>query len=111
DELFLQQLGCEGPMARTVEDAARLLAVQAGFDRRVPLSLTEALPSPDASDLQGATKGLRIGWLGSIWPDLPLAPGVRALCESALKTFADLGCEVETQQLDVPRDQNLTTCR
>ncbi|WP_093163149.1 amidase [Variovorax sp. YR216] len=108
EELFFQQLGCEGPMARTVEDAARLLSVQAGFDRRVPLSLPDGLPSPDALRLDGDTKGLRIGWLGSIWPDLPLAPGVRELCERALKTFSDLGCIVDACQLDVPREQNWT---
>lgn len=108
DELFLQQLGTEGPMARTVEDAARLLAVQAGFDRRLPLSLTEALPAPDTMRLDSDPKGLRIGWLGSLWPDLPLAPGVRELCERALRTFRDLGCEVDTHQLDVPREQNWT---
>jgi amidase len=108
DELFLQQLGTEGPMARTVEDAARLLAVQAGFDARVPLSLTGALPSPDMLQLDGEVKGLRIGWLGSLWPELPLEPGVRELCESALQTFRDLGCEVEPCQLEVPREQNWT---
>lgn len=108
EELFMQQLGTEGPMARSVEDTARLLAVQAGFDTRVPLSLPDALPSPDAIQLDGDMKGLRIGWLGSLWPDLPLAPGVRELCESALKTFADIGCEVEAHQLDVPREQNWT---
>ena len=108
DELFMQQLGCEGPMARTVEDAARLLAVQAGFDDRVPLSLQDKLPSPDTLQLEGDVKGLRIGWLGSVWPDLPLAPGVRELCEHALQTFHDLGCTVEPHQLDVPRDQNWT---
>ena len=95
-------------MARTVEDAARLLAVQAGFDPRLPLSLEGALPSPDALRLDGETRGLRIGWLGSLWPDLPLAPGVRELCERALQTFRDLGCEVDTHQLDVPREQNWT---
>ena len=108
DELFLQQLGTEGPMARTVEDAARLLAVQAGFDPRLPLSLTEALPAPDTMQLDSDPKGLRIGWLGSLWPDLPLAPGVRELCERALQTFRDLGCEVDAHQLDVPREQNWT---
>ena len=108
EELFLQQLGCEGPMARTVEDAARLLAVQAGFDPRVPLSLEGALPSPDALTLEGEVKGLRIGWLGSIWDDLPLAPGVRELCERGLQTFRDLGCVVEPCRLDVPREQNWT---
>jgi amidase len=108
EELFFQQLGTEGPMARTVEDAARLLAVQAGFDARVPLSLTDALPSPDVLNLDADVNGLRIGWLGSIWPDLPLAPGVRELCEAALQTFRDLGCEVGEHRLAVPREQNWT---
>jgi amidase len=105
-ELFFQQLGIEGPMARTVEDAARLLAVQAGFDARVPLSSPDALPSPDTLQLEGETRGLRVGWLGSIWPDLPLAPGIRELGEQALGTFRSLGCEVEACTLDVPREQN-----
>jgi len=108
EELFFQQLGCEGPMARTVEDAARLLAVQAGFDARVPLALPDALPAPDAIRLDGDARGLRIGWLGSIWPELPLAPGVLSLGESALKVFQDLGCEVAPCRLDVPREQNWT---
>ena len=106
DDLFFQQLGTEGPMARTVEDAARLLAVQAGHDPRLPLSLTDTLPSPDTLQIEGETKGLRIGWLGSIWPDLPLDPGVREVCERALATFRTLGCELEACQLDVPREQN-----
>lgn len=105
-ELFFQQLGCEGPMARTVEDAARLLAVQAGFDTRVPLSSPHALPSPDDIALDGDGKGLRIGWLGSVWPELPLAPGVRELGEQALGTFRTIGCEVEPCTLDVPREHN-----
>jgi amidase len=106
DELFFQQLGTEGPMARTVEDTARLLCVQAGYDRRVPLSLTDALPSPDALQIDGETRGLCIGWLGSIWPDLPLDPGVLDIGEAALDTFRTLGCEFEPCRLDVPRDQN-----
>jgi amidase len=106
DELFFQQLATDGPMARTVEDAARLLAVQAGFDARVPLSSPDALPSPDALRLEGDGKGLRIGWLGSIWPDLPLAPGIRELGEKALDTFRTIGCEVEPCTLDVPREHN-----
>jgi amidase len=106
EELFFQQLGCEGPMARTVEDTARLLSVQAGFDGRVPLSSPHALPAPDALQIEGEVRGLRIGWLGSIWSDLPLEPGVLALGESALATFRALGCEVEPCTLDVPRAHN-----
>lgn len=106
DELFFQQLGCEGPMARTVEDAARLLAVQSGHDPRVPLSLTDALPSADSLSIEGDPRGLRVGWLGSIWSDLPLDPGVPEISEAALQNFRTLGCSVEPCTLDVPREQN-----
>jgi amidase len=105
-ELFFQQLGTEGPMGRTVEDTARLLAVQAGFDTRVPLSSPQALPAPDALRLDDNVEGLRVGWLGGIWPDLPLAPGIRELGERALDTFRAIGCEVEPCTLDVPREHN-----
>jgi len=105
-ELFFQQLGTEGPMARSVEDAARLLAVQAGFDARLPLSSPQPLPSPDALQIEGEVRGLRVGWLGSLWPDLPLAPGILELGEQALDTFRTIGCEVEPCTLDVPRDHN-----
>src|SRR5690606_14241844 len=77
DELFFQQLGTEGPMGRTVEDTARLLCVQAGHDAHAPLSLPDALPAADALALDADLRGKRIGWLGSIWPDLPLEAGVR----------------------------------
>jgi amidase len=38
-ELYVSQLGTDGPMGRTVRDVARLLGIQAGFDARAPLSL------------------------------------------------------------------------
>ena len=82
--------------------------VAAGYGEYQPLSLMDVLPLADTLNLDSNVKGLRIGWLGSIWPDLPLAPGVREVCETALKTFRDLGCEVEPCQLDVPREQNWT---
>ncbi|WP_295539522.1 amidase [uncultured Pseudacidovorax sp.] len=106
EDLFFNQLSTEGPMARTVEDAARLLCVQAGADRRVPLSLTDALPDADELDLAVDVRGLRIGWLGSLWPDLPVDPAVMATCEQALGVFRDMGCDVDACRLDVPREQN-----
>ncbi|MDQ6640280.1 MAG: amidase family protein, partial [Pseudomonadota bacterium] len=38
-DVWVTHFGTEGPMARTVEDLARLLDVQAGHDARAPLSL------------------------------------------------------------------------
>jgi amidase len=43
-ELFVSQLGTDGPMGRRVRDVARLLGIQAGFDARAPLSIGEATP-------------------------------------------------------------------
>jgi amidase len=93
-ELFVQQLATEGPMGRSVADVARLLSVQAGYDPRVPLSLKED-PAMFGEPLQRDFKGARLGWLGDYNGYLPMEDGVMSLCESALKDFAALGCEVE----------------
>ncbi|QBQ09490.1 MULTISPECIES: amidase [unclassified Pseudomonas] len=93
-ELFVQQLATEGPMGRSVADVARLLSVQAGYDPRVPLSLKED-PAVLGEPLQRDFKGARLGWLGDYNGYLPMEDGVMSLCESALKDFAALGCEVE----------------
>ncbi|NWD27022.1 amidase [Pseudomonas yamanorum] len=96
-DLFVQQLGTEGPMGRSVADVARLLSVQAGYDPRVPLSLN-ADPAVFGEPLQRNFKGARLGWLGDYNGYLPMEDGVMSLCESALKDFAALGCEVENCQ-------------
>lgn len=96
-DLFVQQLGTEGPMGRSVADVARLLSVQAGYDPRVPLSLN-ADPAVFGEPLQRDFKGARLGWLGDYNGYLPMEDGVMSLCESALKDFAALGCEVENCQ-------------
>jgi amidase len=106
EDVFFQQLGTEGPMGRCVDDVARLLSTMSGWDDRAPLSLTDALPDPDAADPIGCLHGKRIGWLGSIWPDLPLEAGILPLCEAALKTFTDLGCQVEPCTLEFSRERN-----
>jgi amidase len=106
EDVFFAQLGTEGPMARTSADAARLLCTMAGWDARAPLALADGLPEPGALDLQAVPHGKRIGWLGSIWPDLPLEPGVAELCEAALRRLQQAGCSVEPCTLDVPRETN-----
>jgi len=99
DEVFLPQLGVTGPMARRVADLAQLLAVQAGYDPRVPLSIRED-PQQFAAPLTGAVAGRRLAWLGDLGGHLPVEPGVLALCEGALRVFEGLGCAVEAVRPD-----------
>ena len=106
DDVFFQQLSTEGPMGRTSDDVARLLATMAGWDDRAPLALTGTLPDPDGADPIGVAPGKRIGWLGSVWSDLPLEPGIHELCEAALRRLQAAGFEVEPCTLDVARDTN-----
>ncbi|MGO3741608.1 amidase [Kerstersia sp.] len=96
-DVFMQQLGYEGPMGRNVADLAMLLSIQAGFDRRAPLSIAED-PAQFAQPLQRNVKGMRIGWLGDFNGYLPMDPGVMDTCVAALENFRTLGCEVEAAQ-------------
>ncbi|GAA5084631.1 amidase [Paenalcaligenes hermetiae] len=95
-ELYITQLGYEGPMGRTISDTARLLATQAGPDPRAPLSahidltpLLQPLTPP---------KSLRIGWLGNLNGSLPIDPDILHLCEQGLNTLAAMGHHVEPTQ-------------
>ena len=97
-DVWVTQLGTEGPMGRTVEDVARLLDVQAGPDPRAPLSL-----APHASFAEGLdtldAKTVRIAWLADLDGYLPMEPGVLGVCEAALRRFDGAGCQVEPTSL------------
>lgn len=95
-DVWMGQLGTEGPMGRCVRDLAALLAIQAGRDDRTPLSQTadlEPFEEPvDASHL----RGLRIGWLGDLGGHLALEDGIASVCEGALRRFEEAGAQVES---------------
>ena len=90
----VETLAHNGPMTRTVRDAALLLGVIAGPDERDRLSLPDAGVDWLAA-CEGGVRGLRVAWS----PDLGYAvvdPEVRAVAEGAARRFAtDLGCAVE----------------
>ena len=100
----------EGPMARTVGDAALMLSAMAGSDDRSPLSypvdgreFLKAVKTP-------SVKGWRLAWT----PDLGLVEidhEVRALFEGAVGAFRSLGARVDAacpDMSDVPEIVRLT---
>jgi amidase len=94
-DVWLQQLGTEGPMARSVADLAALLATQAGPDPRVPFALTDPLAPFSAPRDGAALRGLRIGWLGDLGGHLAVEPGVLEVCGQALQRMSVEGAIVE----------------
>ncbi len=92
-------LAVEGPMGRSVEDVARLLAVMAGPDPRVAISLDQ----PGGVFLESLDRdvtGTRIAWSRNLGR-YPVEAAVTEVCERARPVFRDLGCIVEDRDPDV----------
>ena len=88
----------QGPMTRTVRDAALLLQAMAGPDARDPLSI-DAAPVDYLAACEGGIAGLRVGWsldLGFAAVD----PEVGELTARAAKRFGELGAHVEEARVD-----------
>ena len=98
-----------GPITRTVEDAARMLDVMAGYDPadpgtafssgHVPASFTAAL---DRNGLRGA----RIGVLTEFFGQEPVHREVNHVVESALEKMRGLGATIE--RISMPDIDTLT---
>jgi amidase len=92
-------LGVLGPIARTAEDAAWLLSIQAGDDPRITLGCCGD-PTVYREPLERDFTGVRIAWsptLGS----LPVESGVRDALQKSLTRFTDLGAILEEAEPDL----------
>jgi aspartyl-tRNA(Asn)/glutamyl-tRNA(Gln) amidotransferase subunit A len=85
-------LDCIGPLARTAEDVAAVLAVIAGPDPADPTAADIAVPDYGAAargDVRGMTLGIPEAWFFE-----DLAPEVAAPLEAARRVFEGLGVRV-----------------
>ena len=103
-DVWVNQLGSEGPMARTVRDLAKLLSIQAGHDARVPISIAQGAQSFVPDEPAPPLRGLRIGWLGDLNGHLAMEAGLLPVCEQALQRFAAEGARVEPLRLGFDAD-------
>jgi amidase len=99
-------MSVHGPIARNVPDLALLLSVQAGYDARAPLSMTED-PRGLAPAIERDIAGCRLAWLGDWDGALPFEPGVLDTCGQALTVFERLGCIVEAKVPAFPLERLL----
>ena len=91
-------ISVQGPMARTVGDAALLLSAMAGPDPRSPISITEP-GSLFNRPLDRDLRGVRIAWSRDLG-EVPVDPQVTSVLESKRHLFEDLGCIVDEGQPD-----------
>jgi amidase len=92
----------EGPITRTVEDAALALEALAGPDPRDPFSLDER--NQYSAVVRRSIRGLRVAFS----PDLgvfPVEPEIAQVVSEAVQAFSDAGARVEEVRLELPYDQ------
>jgi amidase len=92
-------LSVDGPIARSVRDAALLLSVMAGPDQRDLTAINEPaffFRGPLGRDWTG----VRIAWSRNLGR-YPVEPIVNEVCDQARPVFEDLGCIVEDGEPDV----------
>lgn len=87
-----------GPMARSVADVARVLAVIAGYDRDDPWAIEHELADP-LGTLERGARGLRVGVPAGFFLE-DVEPAIERNTRAAAGVLAELGAEV--RELDVP---------
>jgi Asp-tRNA(Asn)/Glu-tRNA(Gln) amidotransferase A subunit family amidase len=98
-------LNHEGPITRTVRDAAALLDIMAGPDERDWFSLPEQSGSY-LEACEGEIKGMRVAW--SPTPGYGrVDPAVLDRCQAAAHVFEELGCVVEEANPHIPNPDQI----
>jgi amidase len=91
-------LSVEGPMARTVRDAALMLSAISGPDPRSPISISEPA-SVFLRPLERNFGGVRVAWSRDVG-GLPVDGAVTEVLDGQRHVFEDLGCIVENAEPD-----------
>ena len=92
----------EGPITRTVEDAALALQVLAGYDSRDPYCIDEEV------DFTAATRRSVKGWKIAYSPDFDVFPvdgRISDVVGKAVRAFEEAGATVEEVTLGIQRSQ------
>ncbi|MGZ4149551.1 MAG: amidase [Actinomycetota bacterium] len=100
NELPFDTLGVEGPMGRTVADAALMLDALSGADPRDPLSL-DAPPRPFLDAARAARAPRTLAFTPDLGGIAPVDPEVAAICAAAADRFAELGARVRRASPDL----------
>jgi amidase len=90
----------EGPITRTVEDAALAMTALAGFDSRDPYSVDSKVDFIAA--LRGSIAGKRIAYTRD-YGIFPVDPRIIAVVDKAVAAFEEAGAHVEEVEIGIRR--------
>ena len=98
----MSQISTDGPLARSVADAALMLQVMAGPDERDATALRDAPADFVAAAGSGDVRGLRIAWTTELMPGTPCEDAVAANLRRAAEALADAGAEMAEAGPEIP---------
>jgi len=93
-------MSVQGPMARTVGDAALMLSVIAGPDPRSPIALQTPGSAFDI-DLERDLTGLKLAWSVDLGGQFAVEPEILNVLEVALPVFEDGGAVIDAATPDM----------
>lgn len=103
---FASSLDQGGPMTRSAEDAALMLNVMAGFDKKDSTSVDREVPDYSATlndDLDGLTIGLPKEYFGE-----GLTPAIEQAVQTAIREYEALGATVK--EISLPNTHLAVPC-
>lgn len=89
-----RDLSVDGPMGRTVEDAALLLSTLAGHDPRTSISFGGS-GTTFAPPLEGDLGSPMIAWAPTAGDTMPFDPRISTTIDATRVTFDELGCRTD----------------
>lgn len=92
----------EGPLTRTVEDAALVLTAIAGYDARDPFSLDD--PQDFTGAVHRSIEGMRIAYTRN-YDVFPVDRRIATVVDDAVRVFEQAGAHLEEVPLGITRDQ------
>ena len=95
-----EMMNAEGPITRTVADAALMLDVMAGPDERDRFSI-QAPTVNYLESLKGGVKGLKVAYTAGL-SNTAVDPEVVEITRNAASVFGELGCEVAEDDPGIP---------
>ncbi|HYU18394.1 MAG TPA: amidase family protein [Chloroflexota bacterium] len=94
-------MSMNGPITRTVGDAALMFSAMVGPDPRDPLALPHTGENWARLADGPSIRGMRAAWTPDLGGAAAVDPAIAKTCEAAAKTFGDLGCELEEASPEV----------
>ena len=103
----MSQISTDGVLARSLADAAMMLSVIAGPDRRDPAPFRSAPLDFHSFAQAGSLAGVRVAWTTALGGPTPCEPLIESQVVAGAQALADAGANVSHASPEIPNPQEI----